>query len=109
MSSMRRFTFVAASLVAAALVVASCSLLVGFDPDGLPCDELGRCADGYRCVLGADAGVCLRFDGGVVASADGGLDGGPRDGGSDGGKLDGGLSADGGKLDGGLRDGGDGG
>jgi hypothetical protein len=107
MSSMRRFTFVAASLVAAALVVASCSFLVGFDPDGLPCDDLGRCwaEGGYHCVVVADAGVCRRSDGGVAAGADAGLDGGLRDGGSsDGGKLDGGLSADGGP-----RDGGDGG
>jgi len=107
MSSMRRFTFVAVALVAAALVVASCSFLVDFDEEGLPCDELGRCAEGFRCVPGADAGVCLRHDGGVLAGADAGLDGGPRDGGSgDGGKLDGGLSADGGKLDGGKLDGG---
>lgn len=34
----------------AAAVVAGCSLLLSFDPNGLPCDAQGKCLAGYACV-----------------------------------------------------------
>ncbi|MFZ5467959.1 MAG: hypothetical protein ACOZIN_00865 [Myxococcota bacterium] len=46
----RRLFFIAAMLAASA-----CSLLLNFDPEGLPCDN-GRCAEGYGCVQN----VCVK-------------------------------------------------
>ncbi len=47
---------------ALAALVAACSFIVDFDPEGQPCND-GRCLPGYACVdgrcrKGADAGAC---------------------------------------------------
>lgn len=51
----------AASAFVVLTALASCSLLVNFDPEGQPCDPSARCLDGYACV-----------DGGCRRSGDGG-------------------------------------
>ncbi|GHG64297.1 hypothetical protein GCM10012319_04610 [Comamonas sp. KCTC 72670] len=56
--------------------LSACSLLVDFDEEGQPCDELFQCLDNYTCVDNA----CVPLEGG----GDGGVrpDGGSGDAGS---------------------------
>lgn len=55
--------------MAAAAAVPACSLLIGFNPEGQPCDGWEECARGFSCVDGR----CLRDDGqdGCGGCADG--------------------------------------
>ncbi|HLL03644.1 MAG TPA: hypothetical protein VK539_23880 [Myxococcaceae bacterium] len=49
----------------AALCLSACSLITDFDPEGQPCDVLGRCLEGYVC----RNNVCVESPG---AGTDGG-------------------------------------
>src|SRR5690348_11979485 len=54
--------------LAVGLLLAGCSLIVQFDPDGQPCGQNGECLAGYACV----AGQCRKGQ----VDVDGGTDGG---------------------------------
>ncbi len=91
--------------VVALLMLAACTMLTTFDPEGQPCDLSAQpgsqCLEGYHC----DKGKCVK---GGVAGGSGTSGGAAGSGGMSGGSA-GGAAGDGGRTDGGRTDGGDGG
>ncbi len=64
------------SLLALALGLSACSLLLDFGEEGLPCDDRNRCLSGYTC----EEGVCVSGDGPTSDAGtrpDAGTDAGP--------------------------------